>query len=324
MRKDARIYVSGPETFLGSALVRVLRQNGFTRILEEPSGKLNLTDAREVDQFFERHRPEFVFVAAGKTGGIIGNANHPAELGRENLLIACHVLESAHRYGVSKLLFLASSCCYPKHASSPMREEALLTGPWEPTSEAYAAAKIAGIKLCQAYRRQYNAPFISAIPANLFGPGDDFHPENSHVVAALIRKMHEARESGAGSVEIWGTGTPRREFVYVDDLADACLFVMEHYDGSEPINLGGGTDLSIRELAEAVKKVVGFGGTLKFNSERPDGMPLKLLDGTKLKQLGWKPKFDFYPSLKKTYEWFLKNEEKTGEKRYARTSTISH
>ena len=185
-------------------------------------------------------------------------------------------------------------------------------------------AKIAGNKLRQAYRRQYNAPFISAIPANLFGPGDDFHPEDSHVIAALIRKMHDARESGAGSVEIWGSGSPRREFVYRDDAADACLFVMERYDDSEPINLGGGRDLSIQELAEEIGKAVGFTGKLKFNSERPDGMPLKLLDGTKLKQLGWKPKFDFRPALKITYDWFLKNEEKAGERGHARTSAVSN
>lgn len=300
------IYVAGAKTLIGAAILRGLKREGFSNIVCGAENEPELTNADQLDAFFDRAAPEYVFVAAGKSGGILANQKYPAELTLDNLLTACHIIDSAYRHKVKKLLYLASSCSYPKHCPQPMHPASLLTGLLEQTNEAYALAKIAGIKLCQAYRQQYGVNFVSGIPSNTFGPGDDFHPEDSHVIAALIRNMHEAKELGTKSVEIWGTGTPRREFVFVDDLADACIYVMRRYDGPEPINLGSGFDLSVRELAVLIKEVVGYPGELRFDESKPDGMPLKSLDSSKLRQMGWWPKTDFLSALSVTYAWFLK------------------
>jgi len=266
-----------------------------------------LRDASQVDAFFSHAAPEYVFLAAGRSGGIQANQDYPAELLLDNLLIECHVIHSACRHGVKKLLYLASSCSYPKDCPQPMKEGDLLSGPLEPTNEAYAVAKIAGIKLCQAYSRQYGVDFICAIPANVFGPWDDFSPGDSHVIAALLRRMHEAKTGGAAEIEIWGTGKPRREFIFTRELADACHFVMENYHDRAPINLGCGTALSIEELAGMVKEVVGYEGRLRFDPSKADGMPVKILDSSKLLGMGWRPCQDFRPSLEATYRWFLEN-----------------
>lgn len=273
----------------------------------------DLTHGFDVDSFFARTTPDFVYLAAGDSGGIAHNQHYPADLMRHNLLVECHVIESAYRHGVQKLLYLASSCTYPKHCSQPMRVASIMSGPLEPTNEAYALAKIAGIKLCHAYAQQHSVKFISAIVANAFGSGDDFSLASAHVIPALIRKMHEAKNTEAKSVEIWGSGTPRREFIFADDLADACLFTMENYDdATEPINLGNGTDLSIKELAQMVREVVGYGGELQFDRTKPDGMSEKRLDSTRLAEMGWRPKSSMPSALAATYDWFLKNERGEG------------
>lgn len=305
MGKNDRIYVAGGRTLIGAAILRELERQGYSNIVGRPGEEPDLTDAALVEDFFARTTPDYVFLAAGKSGGIAANQKYPAELMLDNLLVECHVIHSAYRYGVKKLLYLASSCSYPKQCPQPMRVESLLTGPPEPTNEAYAVAKIAGIKLCQAYRQQYGANFIVGIPANTFGPGDDFSTEDSHVIPALIRKMHEAKERCLESVDIWGTGTPRREFIFADDLADACIFVMRKYDNAQPINLGGGSDLSIKELATLIKEVVGYPGELRFDTSKPDGTPLKALDSSKLKEMGWRSKTPFRSALSATYDWFL-------------------
>lgn len=307
MEKQARIYVAGGQTFIGAAILRELERQGYVNIVGGLGAEPELTDAAQVDAFFARTAPEYVFLAAGRSGGIRANQKYPAELMLDNLLVECHVIHSAYRYKVKKLLYLASSCSYPKHCPQPMQVESLLTGPLEPTNEAYAVAKIAGIKLCQAYRQQYGANFISGIPANAFGPGDDFSLEDSHVIAALIRKMHEAKEQGQEMIEIWGTGSPRREFIFADDLADACIFVMNKYGGAQPINLGCGSDMSMAELALAVKEVTGFQGQIHFDTSKPDGMPIKLLDSSELNALGWRPRVPFHSALQQTYEWFLRS-----------------
>jgi GDP-L-fucose synthase len=305
LEKDAKIYVAGTQTLIGSALVRELESRGYLRIVGSPGEEPDLTDAGQVDAFFTWSRPEYVFLTAGRSGGIEANQKYPAELILDNLLTECHVIHSAHRHGVKKLLYLASSCSYPRHCSQPMQEKELLSGPLEPTNEAYAVAKIAGIKLCQAYRQQYGANFICAIPANPFGRSDDFESDDSHVVPALFRKMHQAKTGGAPSIDIWGTGSARREFIFADDLADACLLLMDAYEDSQPINLGAGIALSIKELAELVKEVVGFRGQLCFDTTKPDGMPVKVLDSSKLLGMGWQPKYDFKSSLEATYQSFL-------------------
>jgi GDP-L-fucose synthase len=288
---------------VGAAIVRQLRREGYANLLtDEP----DFTDATAVDRYFAQRRPDYVFVAAGKSGGIGANQRLPAVLIRDNLLVACHVIYSAYRYGTKKLLYLASSCCYPSRCPQPMQVESLLTGPLESSNDAYAVAKIAGIQLCQAYRRQYGVSFISAIPANAFGPGDDFSLEDSHVIAALIRKVHEAKAQHRVSVEVWGTGSPRREFIYVDDLADASILAMQNYDGAEPINLGTGSDISIKELAELIKEIAAYGGELRFNADKPDGTPMKRLDSSRLGELGWKPKTGFRRALEETYRWFVR------------------
>lgn len=305
MDKQAKIYVAGAQTLIGSAIARQLQQQGYDNILPQAAPEPELTDAVEVDRFFAEHQPEYVFLAAGKSGGIQANQKYPATLMLDNLLGSTHVIQSAYQYGVKKLLYLASSCSYPKHAPQPMQVESLMTGTLEPTNEAYAVAKLSGLKLCQAYRQQYDANFIGVIPANGFGIGDDFSLENSHVIPALIRKLHEGKINKLDSVEIWGTGSPRREFIFADDLADACLFVMNHYDQPEPLNLGGGADLSIKDLALLIQEVVGYGGELTFNTSKPDGMPLKALDSTPLLSMGWRPKNDLRNAVSLTYNWFL-------------------
>lgn len=305
MDKKAHVYVAGGDTLLGAAILRQLKEEGFVNVFGEDGVSLDFADGSQIDEFFKRARPEYVFLSAGRSGGIMANISYPADLMRHNLLVECHWIHSAFRHGVKKLLYLASSCCYPKLCPQPMREEFLLTGPVEATNEAYAIAKIAGIKLCQAYRRQYGADFISAIPGDPFGPGDDFSLDDSHVIAALIRKVHEAKERGAESVEVWGSGTPRRGFIFSDDLASACLFVMQHYDDIEPINLGSGLEISIRDAAVAIREVVGFEGSISFDRSKPDGMPVKVLDWSKLAGMGWKPKSSFKTSLSVTYDWFL-------------------
>ncbi len=305
MRKTSVIFVAGGETLIGAAILRILKQRGYENLLGGPGEQVDLCSAAAVDSFFVRHRPEYVFHAGGRSGGIAANMKRPAELAYDNLLGSVHVVHAAHTCGARRLLYLASSCSYPRLCPQPMQEENLLTGPLEPSNEAYAVAKLAGLKLCQAYRQQYGDEFLVGIPANAFGPGDDFSPEDSHVIAALIRRFHEAKLRGDPLVSIWGSGQPRREFIYVDDLADACLFVMEHYHDAGPLNLGGGTDLSIGALAKKIRDIVGFAGRLDFDASRPDGMPLKALDSSKLAGLGWRPTFDFDDALRRTYEAFL-------------------
>lgn len=305
MDKGDRIYVAGAQTFVGAALLRQLERQKYWNVIGAKRGEPDLREASQVEAFFVETRPAYVFLVAGRSGGIGANLKFPADLLLDNLLVACHVVHSAWRCGVRKLLYLASSCSYPRHCAQPMREEALLTGPLEPTNEAYAIAKIAGVKLCQAYWQQYEVHFISGIPANAFGPGDDFGLEDSHVIAALIRKMHDAKTRGQPSVDIWGSGSPRREFIYVDDLADACIFLMRVYDSSRPINIGNGTDLSIRELAELIQEVVCYPGQLRFDTSKPDGMSRKLLDAAAIRNLGWKPRFGLREAVAATYQWYL-------------------
>jgi GDP-L-fucose synthase len=303
LRTDASIYVAGGRTLVGAALQRQLRRRGHEPIT---AAEPDLTRAEEVDDFFARFRPRHVIVTAGKTGGIAANQRYPADLIRDNLLVATSVINAAHRHGVDKLLYLASSCSYPKLCPQPMRVESLMTGPLEPTNAAYATAKLAGIQLCRAYQDQYGDRFVVGIPANPFGPGDDFDPTSGHVVGALVHRMHEAKEEGRPSVTIWGSGAPRRDFIYADDLADACLFVLDHYDATEPINLAAGSDVSIGELAVLVRAVVGYGGELEFDRSRPDGMPVKVLDGTALARLGWRPTTPLRAALEATYRAYLK------------------
>jgi GDP-L-fucose synthase len=307
MNPTSRVYVAGGTTLAGAALLERLRADGYRNLVGTPPDEPDLTDAGQVEDFFGEARPEYVFVAAGKSGGIRLNTARPAELMLDNLLVTAHVIDAAHRHGVTKLLYLASSCGYPKHAPQPFRVESLLAGPPEPTSAAYATAKLAGWQLCAAYRRQYGSPFVTAIPANAFGPHDDFSSEGGHVIPALIRRAHEAKVHRRPELVVWGTGAPRREFLAARDLADACLFVMRRYEGEAPINLGSGTDLSIEAAARAVAEVVGFRGRLRFDASRPDGMPLKILDSGPLWALGWRPSADFRAALGETYRWFLRH-----------------
>ena len=307
MQSQDKIYVAGGQTLVGSALLRQLAQDGYLNVVP-PEDEPDLTQASQVDAFFREISPEYVFVAAGNSGGIAANQKYPAELMRHNLLVDCNVVHSAYRHGAKKLLYLASSCVYPRDCPQPMMENALLTGPLEPTNEAYAVAKIAGIKLCEAYRRQFGANFISVIPANVFGPGNDYGTEDSHVIGALLGKMHAAKIAESAPVEVWGSGDPQREFIFVDDLANACIFVMREYDGAGPINIGSGTALSVRELAELTKETVGYSGHLRFDTSRPDGMPLKVLDSGVLKSMGWQPQSSFKVGLQSTYRWLLQRD----------------
>ena len=307
MTPDASIFVAGHRGLVGSALVRRLRAAGFAGLVLREHGELDLTDQRAVAEFFAHQRPQYVFLAAARVGGILANATYPAEFLQENLAIQTNVIDSAWRNGVRKLLFLGSSCIYPRLAPQPMREECLLTGPLEPTNEPYAIAKIAGLKMCQAYRRQYGFDAICAMPTNLYGPEDNFSAADSHVLPALLRRYHEAKEGGAAEVVIWGSGRPRREFLYVDDLADACLFLMQRYEDERPINVGWGRDQTIAELAETVARAVGFSGSTRYDVSKPDGTPRKLLDTTRLTELGWTPHTELPTGIRSTYEWFLNN-----------------
>jgi len=307
MGENAKIYVADREGLVGRALLAELQQAGYEHVLPEKSAAPHLTQRPMVDQYFEQYRPDYVFLIGERTGGIKANQKYPADLMRDNLLANCHVMESACRHGVKKLLYLASSCVYPKLAAQPMHVETLFTGPLERTNEAYALAKLSGIELCRAYRSQYGVNFISAIPANVFGAGDDFSEEDSHVVGALVRRMHEAKVLGLSYVTIWGTGLPRREFIYSLDLAEACVSIMDHYEGTQPINVGVGHDWSIRELAEVIKDVVDYSGELRFDTSKPDGMPAKLLDSSELQRMGWKPRSSLREALATTYQWFLQN-----------------
>lgn len=307
MTPDSRIFVAGHRGLVGSAIVRCLQRAGFRNLLLRDRNALELTQQSAVHAFFADSRPEYVFLAAAKVGGILANDSHPAEFLRDNLAIQTHVIESAYRQGTKKLLFLGSSCIYPKHAPQPMAEDCLLTGPLEPTNEWYAIAKIAGLKMCQAYRRQYGFDAISAMPTNLYGPGDNFDLRSSHVLPALIRKFHEAKVTGAAEVEVWGTGTPRREFLHVDDLADACLFLMQSYSNEQLVNVGWGADVSIADLAALVARTIGYTGTVRFNTAMPDGTPRKLLNVSKMKALGWTARTPLEEGLASTYQWFLNN-----------------
>jgi GDP-L-fucose synthase len=306
VKESSRIYVAGGDTLIGTALRERLCADGFRHLVGEPPNEPDLTCPRQVEDFFAAERPEYVFLAAGPSGGIRANQAYPAQLMRDNLLATTHVVHAAYHYKASKLLYLASACSYPRLAPQPMRVESLMTGPLEPTNEAYAMAKLTGLVLCQAYRQQYRAPFITAIPANAFGPHDDFSAEDSHVIPGLLRKFHEAHCRSQAEVRIWGSGRPRREFIYSRDLAEACLFVMRNSDAEEPINLGGGQELSIAETAHAVAAVVGYRGRLSFDARRPDGMPLKSLDSEPLRKLGWTPCTAFHTALAETYDWFLR------------------
>ena len=304
MHPDSRIYVAGHRGLAGSAILRALEARGFKNLIVRTHAELDLTDAVATQAFFVQERPEFVFLAAAKVGGIHANSSFPVDFLRENLLIQTNVFHEAWRSGVQKLLFLGSTCIYPKFAPQPIPESALLTGELEPTSEAYAIAKIAGIKACEAYRRQYGTNFIAVIPTNLYGPNDNFHPEHSHVLPALIRRFHEAKWDGRSEVALWGSGTPKREFLHCDDLADACLFLMEVYNDSEIVNVGWGQDCTIRELAELITEIVGYQGELSWNSSKPDGTPQKLLDPSKLTRLGWQPSLPLREGLVRTYRWY--------------------
>jgi GDP-L-fucose synthase len=304
MDARSRVFVAGHRGLVGSAIVRRLEREGYGDLLVESRDNLDLRDAHAVNKFFEREQPAFVFLAAAKVGGILANDKYPVEFLRDNLLIESNVIQAAWRAGVRKLLSLGSSCIYPKFAPQPIREEHLLTGELEPTNEWYAVAKIAGIKLCQAYRKQYGFRAISLMPTNLYGPGDNFDLETSHVLPALLRKFHEAAAAGAPEVNIWGTGSPRREFLHVDDLADACLFLMLNYDSAEIVNVGTGVDVTIRELAEMIQRVTGFKGLLTFDASKPDGTPRKLLDVSKLNGLGWKASIPLERGVAETYAWY--------------------
>ena len=301
--KFPRVYVAGHRGLVGSALVRRLDRESV-EILTKPRQELDLENPIAVLRFFARERPDQVYLAAAKVGGILANAQYPADFIRNNLLVTLNVLEAARESGVKKLVFLGSSCIYPKLASQPISEDALLTGPLEPTNEPYAVAKIAGIHLCRSYNRQYGTNFVSVMPTNLYGPGDNFDLNTSHVLPAMIRKFHEAKVSGASSVTIWGTGTPRREFLHVDDLADACVHVMAHHDGNELVNIGCGEDIAIAELARLVANVVGFSGALEFDTSKPDGTPRKLLDVSRLSKQGWRASIPLMEGVTETYRWF--------------------
>jgi GDP-L-fucose synthase len=308
LQKDETIFVAGHRGMVGSAIHRRLTKDGFTRVLGRTRAELDLLDRRAVRAFFEKERPAVVVDAAAKVGGILANNEQPVEFLLQNLTIQNNLIEAAADFGARKLLFLGSSCIYPKMAPQPISEDSLLTGPLEPTNDAYAIAKIAGIKLCQSYARQYGKNFISGMPTNLYGPHDNYDLHNSHVLPAFIRKVHEAKQAGAKSITVWGTGTPRREFLHTDDLADACLFLLENYDQPDLVNIGCGEDVTIRELAETVCDVLGFDGSLEFDASKPDGTPRKLLDISKIKSLGWSPKIPLRDGIADAYDWFIKNQ----------------
>jgi len=331
MRKDARIYVAGHQGMVGSALVRRLRALAYTNLLLRTHDELDLTRQSEVETFFGRERPEYVFLAAAKVGGILANSTYPADFIRQNLLIQTNVINAAHETGVNRLLFLGSSCIYPKQAPQPLKEKYLLTGPLEQTNRAYAIAKISGIEMCWAYNRQFGSRFLSAMPTNLFGPGDHYNLQNSHVIPALIRKMYDAKVNGSEEVVVWGSGTPRREFLYSDDAAEACVFLMTlcddqfdqltlNQDVPPVVNVGCGQDMTIRALAEIISELVGFGGQIVFDHSKPDGTPQKQLDTTLLSGLGWTPRIPLRDGLDEAYRDFLVHCEPTDEMRQRSTS----
>jgi len=305
MEKDAKIYVAGHRGLVGSSLLRRLRQSGYENLVVRSYEELDLERQEQVEAFFDRERPEYVFLAAAKVGGIGANSAYPAEFIYQNLAIQTNIIHASHRFEVEKLMFLGSSCIYPRDCPQPMKEEYLLSGYLEDTNAPYAIAKIAGIEMCRSYNRQYGARFISVMPTNLYGPNDNFDLETSHVLPALIRKFHEAKVHRRKDVEIWGTGTPRREFLHVDDLADACVFLMDTYDGDEIVNIGVGRDLTIRELSEMIAEIVGFEGGLRFDAGKPDGTPVKRLDVSRLSALGWKAKIPLRQGLEQPYGWYV-------------------
>lgn len=307
MLKSAKIYVAGSNGMVGSAIVRTLEAKGYSNIVVKSSKELDLKNQQAVHDFFNQEQPEYVFLAAAKVGGIHANNTYPATFIYDNIMIQSNVIQAAYAFNVKKLLFLGSSCIYPKFAAQPIKEEYLLTGSLEPTNEAYAIAKIAGLKMCQFYKQQYGCNFISAMPTNLFGVNDNFNLENSHVLPALLRKFIEAKQNNKQEVTIWGSGTPMREFLFVDDLAEACLFLMENYNDVETVNIGTGEDVSIKELAETIMKIVGFEGHLIFDASKPDGAPRKLLDVSKINNLGWKHQTSLENGIQKTLNWIQKN-----------------
>ncbi len=307
MKKDAKIFVAGHRGLVGSAIVRLLKESGHTNILLKTRSEVDLLDQKAVMNFFETEKPEYVFLAAAKVGGIMANKTFPADFIYQNLVVETNIIHAAYKNNVTKLLFLGSSCIYPKLSEQPIREDYLLTGSLEPTNEAYAVAKIAGITMCQSYNKQYGTNYISVMPTNLYGINDNFDLESSHVLPAMIRKFHDAKVGGRSEVGLWGTGVAKREFLHVDDLANACLFLMNNYDGSEIVNIGTGEDVSIKELAELVQYVVGHVGEIVWDSTKPDGTPRKLLDVSRLHDLGWKHTVDLKDGITITYQWFLEN-----------------
>lgn len=309
LKKGDKIYVAGHRGLVGSAIVRNLQEKGYRNIIGRTHSELDLTNQAEVRAFFEKERPDAVILAAAKVGGIHANETAPADFAYENLQIQCNVIHCCHQYQVKKLLFLGSTCIYPRMAPQPIPEDALLTGPLEETNEAYAIAKIAGLEMCKFYKRQYGDDFISCMPTNLYGPHDNYDLEGSHVMPAMIRKFHEAKQAGAAAVELWGTGSPLREFLYVDDMADACVFLLEQYNGEQHINIGTGKEVTIRELAETVKRVVGYQGEIVWNKDMPDGTPRKLTNVEKLHELGWTHKVELEEGVALAYQWFKENAE---------------
>lgn len=309
MNKTDKIYVAGHRGLVGSAIVRNLQEKGYRNIIGRTHRELDLTNQADVRSFFEKERPDVVVLAAAKVGGIHANNTKPAEFAYENMQVQCNVIKCCHDFGVKKLLFLGSTCIYPRMAPQPIPEDALLTGPLEETNEAYAIAKISGLEMCKFFKRQYGDDFISCMPTNLYGPRDNYDLKDSHVLPAMIRKFHEAKINGAKTVELWGTGSPLREFLYVDDMADACVFLLENYSGEQHVNIGTGKEISIKELAGIVKKTVGFDGELVWNSDMPDGTPRKLTNVDKLHAMGWMHKVDLEEGVKLAYEWFMENIE---------------
>lgn len=307
MLKDAKIYVAGSNGMVGSAIVRALRAKGYINLIVKSSKELDLKNQQAVRDFFNQEQPEYVFLAAAKVGGIHANNTYPATFIYDNIMIQSNVIQAAYDFNVKKLLFLGSSCIYPKFAPQPIKEEYLLTGSLEPTNEAYAIAKIAGLKMCEFYKKQYGCNFISAMPTNLYGINDNFNLQNSHVLPALLRKFIEAKQNNSSEVVVWGSGTPMREFLFVDDLAEACVFLMQNYNDAETVNIGTGEDVTIKELAETIKKTVGFKGKLVFDATKPDGTPRKLLDVSKINNLGWKHQTNLEEGIQKTLNWIQKN-----------------
>lgn len=309
IKQTSKIYIAGHRGLVGSAILRRLKAGGHKNIITRPSAELDLTDHRSVKEFFASEKPEFVFLAAARVGGIHANSAYPAEFIYQNLMIQTNIIHQSYLHKIKKLLFLGSSCIYPKHCPQPMKEEYLMTGLLEPTNSPYAVAKIAGIEMCRSYNRQYETNYIPVMPTNLYGPNDNFDLETSHVLPALIRKFHEAKIKDQDEVVMWGTGTPRREFLHVDDLADACVYLMNNYDGAELINIGTGEDITIRKLAELIGKIVGFKGNISSDTSKPDGTPRKLLDVSKINTLGWKSKIGLEEGIRETYNWYVEKGE---------------